>query len=94
MQVALPPGAVLISLDSVGGFALASGRVSGTPAQVLAHFRTALPKTGAFIGRDEDEGRAGQLSFLGGSTEGVVTVAAVGCPPASSQFTVSARRTR
>lgn len=92
--VALPAGAELTEVGEAGGFALANGRVAGTVEQALAHFRTALPDAGLFVGRDEDERRAGELTFLGGSTEGAVTVAALRCPADSVQFTISARRTR
>ena len=94
VDVALPPGAELTEVGAGRGFALASGRTAGTVEEVLEHFRTALPQAGLFVGRDEDEGRAGELTFLGGSTEGAVTVARLRCPEGAVSFTLSARSTR
>ena len=94
VAVALPPGAELTEVGAAGGFALANGRVTGTVEDVLVHFRTALPEAGLFVGRDEDERRAGELTFLGGRSEGQLTVASLRCPAGSVQFTLSARGTR
>lgn len=94
LAVGLPPGAVLTAVGEAGGVQYATGRAQADVAAVLAHFRTALPAAGAFVGRDEDEGRGGELTFLGGSVEGGVTVAKQSCPEGATAFTVSARRTR
>lgn len=94
LAVGLPEGTVLTAVGEAGGVQYATGRVLSEVPAVLAHFREALPAAGAFVGRDEDEGRGGELTFLGGSVEGGVTVAKQTCPEGSTGFTVSVRRTR
>lgn len=93
LQVALPAGAVVTMVGQVGGVPTVTGRVDADVPAVLAHFRTALPATGAFIGRDEDEGRGGVLTFLGGRVEGTVTVARQRCPEGTTAFSVAAQQT-
>lgn len=94
LEVALPAGSVVTATGEAGGQPFVTARVQDDVAGVLAHFRTALPAAGAFVGRDEDEGRSGQLTFLSGAVEGGVTVARQRCPEGSTGWTLSARRTR
>ncbi len=94
LPLALPSGSVVTALGETGGDRFATGRVQADVSAVLGHFRAALVDAGAVLGRDEDEGRSGQLTFLSGSTVGGVTVARSRCPAGSTGFTVTARRTR
>ncbi|MCW2608006.1 MAG: hypothetical protein JWO60_2699, partial [Frankiales bacterium] len=94
LQVALPRGTVLTDVGDVGGSPYVTGLVPGDVAPVLEHFRTALPAAGAFVGRDEDEGRSGQLTFLSGSVEGGLQVARQRCPEGTTAFTLTARSAR
>ncbi len=93
LQVDLPAGTVVTSVGEAAGTPYVSGRVPGDVGPVLAHFRAALPRAGAFVGRDEDEGRSGQLTFLSGAVEGGLQVARQRCPAGTAAFTLSAKLT-
>ncbi|MCU1690911.1 MAG: hypothetical protein JWM64_2 [Frankiales bacterium] len=93
VDLPLPPGTVLLGAGPAGGEQTVTGRVAGTPQDVLAHFRSALTSAGLVVGRDEDEGRSAQLTFLGGSSEGGLAVARLTCPAGASRFTLHARST-
>ncbi len=93
VDVPLPAGTVLTDVGSADGQQTVTGRVVGEPADVLDHFRTAFTAAGLVVGRDEVEGRSGQLTFLGGRSEGGLAVARSRCPQGSSQFTLHARQT-
>ena len=69
-----------------------TGRVPGTVADVLGHFRTALPDAGLFVGRDEDERRGGRADLPRRQQRGPADGGAPVLPAGRAQFTVSAPR--